>query len=118
MRLMTKVAAKKNPGAGALPARVPCGIGRPGNALPWTARLLLAALFLLAGGMKLVVPLEALTLPSHLPGVFMKFGTTELLCALGLILPLLAQIRRSLTPLAATSLVMILIGVLALPVAG
>jgi hypothetical protein len=77
----------------------------------WIAQGVLAALFLFAGGMKLVVPAAALAAQSHLPGAFMKFiGLAETLGALGLVLPGLFQIRPRLTPLAAAGLVIIMIG--------
>jgi len=77
----------------------------------WIAQGILAALFLFAGGMKLVVPADALAAQSHLPGAFMKFiGLAETLGALGLVLPGLFRIRRAVTPLAATGLVIIMIG--------
>jgi hypothetical protein len=72
---------------------------------------LLVALFLFAGGMKLVLPLEKLTGPVELPGLFLRFiGVAEVLGALGLILPGLLRIRPGLTPLAAAGLVIIMIG--------
>ena len=77
----------------------------------WIAQGLLAALFLFAGGMKLVMPLELLAQQSHLPGLFMRFiAVCETLGALGLILPGLLRIRPGLTPLAAAGLVIIMIG--------
>ena len=77
----------------------------------WIAQGVLAALFLFAGGMKLIVPADALAAQSHLPGAFMKFiGLAETLGALGLVLPGLFRIRQSLTPLAAAGLVIIMIG--------
>src|SRR5437773_6881344 len=77
----------------------------------WIAQGVLAALFLFAGGMKLIVPADALAAQSHLPGAFMKFiGLAETLGALGLVLPVLFRIRQSLTPLAAAGLVIIMIG--------
>jgi uncharacterized membrane protein YphA (DoxX/SURF4 family) len=77
----------------------------------WIVQALLAALFLFAGGMKLVLPLEKLTGPIPLPGLFMRFtGVVEVLGALGLILPGLLRIRPGLTPLAAAGLVIIMIG--------
>ena len=77
----------------------------------WIAQGILAALFLFAGGMKLVVPADALAAQSHLPGAFMKFiGLAETLGALGLVLPGLFRIRQAVTPLAATGLVIIMIG--------
>jgi hypothetical protein len=77
----------------------------------WIVQGLLAALFLFAGGMKLVLPLEALKGPVTLPGWFLRFiGVSEVLGALGLILPGLLRIRPGLTPLAAAGLVIIMIG--------
>ena len=81
----------------------------------WIVQGLLAALFLFAGGMKLVLPLDKLTGPFPLPGWFIRFiGVCEVLGALGLILPGLFRIRRGLTPLAAAGLVIIMIGATAL----
>ena len=77
----------------------------------WIVQGLLAALFLFAGGMKLVLPLEKLTGPVPLPGLSVRFiGVAEVLGALGLILPGLLRIRPGLTPLAAAGLVIIMIG--------
>ncbi|MBI3030609.1 MAG: DoxX family protein [Candidatus Rokubacteria bacterium] len=77
----------------------------------WIVQGLLAALFLFAGGMKLVLPLEKLTGPVLVPGLFMRFiGVAEVLGALGLLLPGLLRIRPGLTPLAAAGLVIIMIG--------
>jgi hypothetical protein len=73
--------------------------------------VLLAALFLFAGGMKLVMPIEAMTQQMALPGLFLRFiGVCEVLGALGLILPAALRIRPGLTPLAARLLVPIMIG--------
>ncbi len=77
----------------------------------WTIQWLLALLFLWAGGMKLVLPLEMLQGPVALPGLFVRFiGVAEALGAIGLILPWLLRIRPILTPLAAAGLVIIMIG--------
>jgi len=77
----------------------------------WIVQGLLALVFLFAGGMKLVLPLEQLTGPMPLPGLFVRFiGVAEVLGALGLILPGLLGIRPGLTPLAAVGLVIIMIG--------
>jgi hypothetical protein len=85
----------------------------------WIVQGLLALLFLFAGGMKLVLPLEALQGPVALPGLFMRcIGVAEVLGALGLILPGLLRIRPSLTPLAAVGLVIIMIGATVVTVAG
>ena len=81
------------------------------NIALWIVQALLAALFLFAGGMKLVMPIEAMTEPMPLPGLFLRFiGLAEVLGALGLILPGLLRIRPGLTPLAAAGLVIIMIG--------
>src|SRR5262245_45945316 len=77
----------------------------------WTVQWLLALLFLWAGGVKLVLPLEMLKGPVELPGLFVRFiGVAETLGAIGLILPWLLRIRPVLTPLAAAGLVIIMIG--------
>ena len=81
----------------------------------WIVQGLLAALFLFAGVMKLVLPLEKLVGPVAMPGLFLRFiGVAETLGALGLILPGLLRIRPGLTPLAAAGLVIIMIGATAL----
>ena len=77
----------------------------------WLVQGLLALLFLWAGGMKLVLPLEKLAGPIPLPGLFMRFiGVAEVLGAIGLILPGLLHIRPVLTPLAAIGLLIIMMG--------
>jgi len=77
----------------------------------WLVQGLLAFVFLFAGGMKLAMPIEALTQQSPLPGLFMRFiGVAEVLGAIGLILPELLRIRPGLTPLAASGLAIIMIG--------
>src|SRR5690348_10763687 len=77
----------------------------------WVAQGVLAALFLFAGGMKLVMPVAALAAQSHMPGEFIKFiGVCETLGALGLILPGLFHIQERLTALAASGLVVIMVG--------
>jgi uncharacterized membrane protein YphA (DoxX/SURF4 family) len=77
----------------------------------WIVQGLLALLFLFAGGMKLVLPIEELTAQMPLPGLFVRFiGVAEVLGGLGLVLPGLLRIRPSLTPLAAAGLVIIMIG--------
>jgi hypothetical protein len=68
----------------------------------WIVQGLLALIFLFAGGVKLVLPIEALTKQMSLPGPFVRFiGVAEVLGALGLVLPGLLRIRPGLTPLAA-----------------
>ena len=85
----------------------------------WTIQVLLAALFLFAGVMKLVLPLDKMTGPVPVPGLFLRFiGVCETLGALGLILPGLFRIRPSLTPLAAAGLVIIMLGATVLNLRG
>jgi hypothetical protein len=85
----------------------------------WTVQVLLALLFLFAGGTKLVLPLDKLAGPVPLPGPFLRFiGVAEILGALGLVLPGLFGIRPGLTPLAAGGLVIIMIGATAVTLAG
>ena len=77
----------------------------------WIVQILLAGVFVFAGGMKLVLPLEQLAGPVTLPGPFLRFiGLAELLGGAGLILPAALRIRPGLTPLAAAGLVIIMIG--------
>jgi uncharacterized membrane protein YphA (DoxX/SURF4 family) len=77
----------------------------------WTAQVLLAALFLFAGGFKLATSAEALEQQAQMPGVFLHFiGALEVLGALGLVLPGLTGLRPSLTPSAAAGLVVIMVG--------
>ena len=87
----------------------------------WIVQVLLALLFLWAGGIKLVLPVEEMTkqMPVPLPGLFLRFiAVCEVLGAIGLILPGLLRIRPGLTPLAAAGLVIIMIGATALTLAG
>jgi len=83
------------------------------NVALWIVQALLALLFLFAGGMKLVLPIEELTkqMPLTLPGWFIRFiGVVEVLGAVGVILPWLTGIQPRLTPLAAAGLVILMIG--------
>ena len=92
---------------------------RKAGALVWSVQGLLALLFLFAGGMKLVMPIEMLKGPVALPGLFLRFiGVCEVLGAIGLILPGLTRIRTGLTPLAAAGLVIIMIGAVVVTLAG
>ena len=81
------------------------------NVALWIIQGLLAALFLFAGGMKLITPIEEMTRQIAMPGWFLRFiGVAEMLGALGLIFPWLLGIRAKLTPLAAAGLTVIMIG--------
>jgi len=88
------------------------GLYRRNEAMLWTIQGLLAALFLFAGGVKLVLPVEAMQQgPVALPGPFLRFiGVCEVSGAVGLVLPWLFRIRPALTPLAASGLIVIMIG--------
>lgn len=84
---------------------------RSTRAALWTLQGLLAALFLFAGGMKLVMPIAVLTQQTPLPGAFLRFiGVLEVAGGLGLVLPGLLRLRPVLTPLAAAGLVIVMSG--------
>ncbi len=81
------------------------------NTVLWIVQVLLALLFVFAGGTKLVLPIAEMTKEIAMPGAFLRFiGVAELLGGLGLVLPGLTGIRPGLTPLAAAGLVIIMIG--------
>jgi len=81
------------------------------NIALWIIQILLALLFLFAGGMKFIMSVEEMTKQMAMPGWFLHFiGACEILGGLGLILPWLTGIRPGLTPLAAAGLVIIMIG--------
>jgi hypothetical protein len=81
------------------------------NRALWVIQGSLAALFLFAGGTKLVLPVEEMTKDMTLPGPFLRFvGVAEILGGLGLILPGLLRIREGLTPLAAYGLIIVMAG--------
>ena len=86
----------------------------------WAIQILLALLFLFAGGAKFVMPVDEMTkgMPEALAsGSFIHFiGVCEVLGGLGLVLPGLLQIKPGLTPLAASGLSIIMIGATALSV--
>jgi uncharacterized membrane protein YphA (DoxX/SURF4 family) len=94
------------------------------NIALWIIQVLLALLFLFAGGMKLIIPpdvLASMGSPNqvHLPGLLLQIiGVFEVLGGIGLILPGLLRIRRGLTPLAAAGLLIIMIGAVVLTVIG
>jgi len=89
------------------------------NIVLWIFQVLLALLFLFAGGMKLVLPIDVLTSMGppnqvQLPGLFIKFiGVWQAFGTLALILPGLFRVKTWLTPLAAAGLVIIMIGAVA-----
>lgn len=84
----------------------------------WSVQVVLAVIFLFAGSMKLVLPIEVMTAQMPLPGLFLRFiGVCEIAGALGLILPGLTHIQRGLTSLAASGLVVIMAGAVVLTLA-
>ena len=81
------------------------------SATLWTLQSLLAVIFLFSGAMKLLAPAEMMEAQSPLPLLLVRFiGTCEVAGAFGMLLPGLLRIRPSLTPLAATGLVVLMIG--------
>ena len=81
------------------------------NRLFWVVQVLLALLFLFAGGAKLVMSAAELTAQTPLPAAFLRFiGVMEILGGLGLVLPGALRIRTTLTALAAAGLSIIMIG--------
>jgi len=82
------------------------------NITLWILQVLLAAMFLMAGAMKLSQPIDQLSqsLPwaAQVPEMLVRFiGAAELLGALGLILPSLLRIQPKLTPIAAVGLALV-----------
>jgi len=81
------------------------------NRLLWVIQVVLALLFLFAGGAKLMMSAVDLTAQVPLPAAFLRFvSVMEILGGLGLLLPGLLHIQVKLTPLAAAGLVIIMIG--------
>jgi hypothetical protein len=91
------------------------------NRVLWVVQVLLALLFLFAGAMKFVMPVEAMT--KGMPAAFSSstfihfIGVCEVLGGIGLSLPALLRIKPVLTIWAAVGLLIIMIGavVLVLP---
>ena len=83
--------------------------------LLWVVQVLLACAFGMAGVMKSTQPIDALVQggmawAAEMPVAMVRFiGISELLGALGLILPAATKIKPSLTPLAALGLLTIMI---------
>ena len=80
----------------------------------WIAQVILAAMFLMSGFMKLSQPIDQLSkmLPwaAQVPEALVRFiGVAEVLGAVGLILPSLLRIQPKLTPIAAVGLALIML---------
>jgi hypothetical protein len=94
------------------------------NVVLWIVQVLLALLFLFAGGTKLILPISVLTemgSPNQvvMPGWFIRFiGVCEVLGGLGLVLPGLLRTRQYLTPLAALGLAVIMVGAVVVTMIG
>ena len=81
------------------------------NRVLWVVQILLALLFLFAGGSKLYMSAAQLTGQTPIPAWFLRFiGVMEILGGLGLVLPGMLRIRMALTSLAAAGLSIIMIG--------
>jgi len=83
------------------------------NILLWIVQILLALLFLFAGTSKFLIPAEemAKNMPSYMSIGFVYFiGVCEILGGIGLVVPWATKIKPWLTPLAATCLLIIMIG--------
>lgn len=78
----------------------------------WIVSVLLALAFLATGTTKLFMPSADLAASAQgVPVVLLKIaGAAEVLGALGLVLPAMTRIRPVLTPLAATGLVLTMVG--------
>jgi uncharacterized membrane protein YphA (DoxX/SURF4 family) len=88
------------------------------NCTLWAVQILLALLYLFAGGLKLILPVAELTKQLPLPGAFLRLiGASEVLGAAGLILPGLVRRRWELTPVAAVGLSIIMLGATVLLIA-
>lgn len=79
----------------------------------WVVQILLAASFAFGGWMKATAPFDTLA-PMGWPGVVGQpltrfIGVSEVLGAIGLVLPAVTRIRPMLTPLAAAGLVVVMI---------
>ena len=84
------------------------------NITLWILQFLLAAMFLMAGFMKISQPIEELSksLPwaAQVPEGLVRFiGASELLGAIGLILPALLRIKPILTPIAALGIAVVML---------
>jgi uncharacterized membrane protein YphA (DoxX/SURF4 family) len=83
------------------------------NIVLWIVQILLGLLFMFTGTMKFVMSAEQMNdgSPVAWPAWFLHFiGICEILGAIGMIVPWLTGIKRGLTPLAASLLIVIMIG--------
>ena len=85
------------------------------NIVLWVVQILLALAFALAGFTKTTQPIEKLSarmgwVKDTPPGIVRLIGVLEILAAIGLILPAVTGIWPWLTPVAATGLVLTMVG--------
>jgi uncharacterized membrane protein YphA (DoxX/SURF4 family) len=83
------------------------------NIALWTAQVILAGMFLMAGVMKSVKPIEELVVmmpwvSNFSSGTVRFIGVSEFLGGIGLILPAWVRIKPVLTPIAALGLVVVM----------
>ncbi|MCK6211607.1 DoxX family protein [Georgenia sp. EYE_87] len=89
----------------------------------WIVAGLLAAVFLLGGGLKVVLPKERIRAAGRIrgrdlaawtedfgPGAIKAIGVLEVLAAIGLVVPPLVGVAPVLAPLAAVGLVLLMLG--------
>jgi uncharacterized membrane protein len=87
------------------------------NPCLWVIQVVLALLFLFAAVMKFVIPMDQMIKQVPLSAGFIYFiAVSEILGALGLILPRWLGIKRWLTPLAAAGLFVIMVGAVVITV--
>ena len=88
------------------------------NRVLWIVQIILAVLFLMAGVAKLAAPADQLAKQAPmLSPAFLRFvSVCEVLGAIGLILPWRLKIQPRLTPVAASALVVIMIGAIVVTV--
>ena len=79
----------------------------------WLLQILLAALFLMSGGMKVLAPIEEIqhniAWAAEMPGLIKFIGFSEILGAIGLLLPAMVRKLPVLTPIAAIGLLVIMV---------
>ena len=85
------------------------------NRALWIVQVLLAIAFGMAGGMKLITPIAELSangmgFVNDVPELLVRFiGLSEVLGAIGLLLPAALRIAPKLTPIAASGLLIIMV---------
>ncbi|OCB12732.1 DoxX family protein [Mycolicibacterium porcinum] len=89
------------------------------NIALWTVQTLLALVYIVAGGLKVIRSREQLVasgrldwMKDHSDAAVRSLGVVEILGALGMILPEVTGIARVLTPIAAVGLVVVQFGAL------